>query len=210
MTRALAVTAALACSLANALPAAAGERFALCDTTSDSAAPPYVAIFSAFPAELVPLLAATQIDQTVEIEGKKFFVGRLGGVNVVLSLLGIGMVNARASTERLLANFDVAGIVLSGVAGSQHNIGDVVVARTWTETGFTHVWKTNEAMHALAERVVGNLPEPFEDCATVPATGEIVCFPNAPALVFEERGDSGDPFNGNALACIPGGDDVLG
>jgi Phosphorylase superfamily len=122
-------------------------------------------------------------------------------------------VNARQSTERLLANFDVAGVVLSGVAGSQHNIGDVVVARTWVEEGSRHVWKVNEAMRALAKRVVTRLPEPFATCATVPPTdpnGELVCMAHTPALVFEKRGESGDPFNGNALACLPGGGEVLG
>ena len=213
MNRAIAVATVLASCVAAAVPASA-KRPALCDTRADTqAAPTYVAIFSAFPAELVPLLAATDNDDTVTIDDRQFFIGRMGGVNVVLSLLGIGMINARESTERLLANFDVAGIVLSGVAGSQHNIGDVVVARTWVEEGLRKVWKVNEAMHALAERVVTRLPEPFQTCATVPPTdpnGELVCMPHAPALVFEERGESGDPFGGNALACIPGGGEVLG
>jgi hypothetical protein len=169
MIRALAVTAAVACGLATAMPAAA-KRPALCATRAgDTAAPPYVAIFSAFPAELVPLLAATQVDDTVEIDGKQFFIGRLGGVNVVLSLLGVGMINAHDSTERLLDNFDVAGIVLSGVAGSQHNIGDVVVARTWVEEGSRHVWKVNEAMRALAKR--GSVTAgAVRTCATVSPT----------------------------------------
>ena len=213
MMRALALALSLVWSVAG--PAWAGsKRPALCDTVAGpEAAPPYIGVFSAFPAELVPLLAATQVDETVEIDGRQFFLGRLGGVNVVLSLLGIGMVNARESTLRLLANFEIAGIVVSGVAGSQHNIGDVVVARTWIETGRTHVWKVNEAMRALAERVVTRLPEAFATCTPVPPTdpeAPLVCMAHSPALVFEERGESGDPFGGNALACIPGAGEVLG
>ena len=132
MTRALAATAMLAW-LGATVPAAA-QAPALCDTQARTPATgPYIAIFSAFPAELVPLLAATDIETTQDVEGRTFYIGRMEGVNVVLSLTGIGMINARVATERLLANFDVAGIVFSGVAGSEHNIGDVVVARTWVE-----------------------------------------------------------------------------
>ena len=71
----------------------------------------------------------------------------------------------------------------------------------------------NEALRALAKRVVKRLPEPFDTCATVPPTdpnGELVCMAHTPELVFEKRGQSGDPFNGNALACLPGGGEVLG
>jgi hypothetical protein len=193
---------------------AGARRPGLCDTSAGvQAAPPYVGVVSAFPAELVPLLAATEIDDTVEIAGTRFFIGRLGGVNVVLSLLGIGMVNARLATERLLANFEIAGIVLSGVAGSQHNIGDVVVARSWVETGRRRVWRVNKALVALAEHAATRLPEPFQTCTPVPPTdpaAALVCMPHTPMLVFEARGESGDPFGGNAFACIPGGGEVLG
>ncbi|HWP67409.1 MAG TPA: hypothetical protein VNO26_16045 [Candidatus Limnocylindria bacterium] len=213
MLRPAALTAALLWCIYAALPAAA-RRPPLCSTADfDGTRPSYVAVFSAFPAELVPLLATTDVEETVEIDGRLFFVGRMAGVHVVLSLLGIGMVNARESTERMLARFDVAGIVVSGVAGSQHNIGDVVIAQSWVETGRRRVWKVNPALLALAERTAPRLPEPFQRCTPVPPTdpeAPLVCMEHEPALVFEARGESGDPFGGNALPCLPGGGEVLG
>jgi hypothetical protein len=88
-----------------------------------------------------------------------------------------------------------------------------VVARSWVETDRARVWKPNAALLALAERVVTRLPEPFDRCTTVAPTdpeGEVVCMPHTPALVFEERGESGDPFGGEPLPCTPGAGEIFG
>jgi nucleoside phosphorylase len=175
--------------------------------------PPYIGVFSAFPAELAPLVAATQVDATVEVAGAQFHTGRLGGVNVVLGLLGIGMVNARTAAERMLANFDIAAIVVSGVAGSGHNIGDVVIAESWVERDQPRVWRPNPALLALVERAAAALPESFRRCTPVPPTdpeASLICMLHAPAVVFERRGQSGDDFNGLPLPCTPGTGEIFG
>lgn len=193
---------------------AGARRPGLCDTAAGTqAAPPYIGVFSAFPAELAPLVAATEVDETVEVDGQQFHVGRLGGVSVVLGLLGIGMVNASAATERMLANFEIAGIVVSGVAGSAHNIGDVVIAQGWLWRDLERVWRPNKALLAIAERVPANLPEPFATCTPVPPAdpeAPLVCMAHTPQLVFETLGQSDDPFGGDAFACLPGGGEIFG
>src|SRR5262249_39377656 len=96
------------------------------------------AIFSAFPAETALLLERATVKEERIIKNQFgrdliFRRGELGGVQVVIALTGIGLVNASEATSVLLDNFDVAGIVFSGVAGSPLplRIGDVAVAESW-------------------------------------------------------------------------------
>ena len=186
----------------------------LCETAATTpAAAPYIGIFSAFPAELAPLVAALEYDETVEVDGQPFHVGRLDGVNAVLGLLGIGMINAENATERMLAHFDVAAIIVSGVAGSAHNIGDVVIAEGWLERDLKGVWRPNKALLAYAESAAAHLPEPFDTCTPVPPTdpnAPPVCMAHTPALHFEPLGQSDDDFGDTPFACIPGRGELFG
>jgi hypothetical protein len=185
----------------------------LCATVQgDQASPPYLAIVSAFPAEMDAIVKATDVQSTVTVDGRGYYVGRLAGVHVVLGLTGIGIVNATNRAASVLANFDVAGMVMSGVAGSRHRIGDVVVASRWTETGTPGLLHPNPVLRALARRARHGLP-PLQTCTPVPPTGPnptTVCFPYHPKLVLGGHGFSGDASNGVALPCAPGGGPIAG
>jgi nucleoside phosphorylase len=198
----------------SAAQAGGGSGRGLCATASgEHAAPPYVAVLSAFPAELAPLVAATEIETTVPVDARQYYLGRLDGVSVILGLMGIGMVNASSSARSLLASFEVAGLVVSGVAGSRHRIGDVVLATHWAERDRSRVFHPNRALLALARGAATALPAPLEKCTPVPpasADPRIVCLPYDPAIVFGGRATSGDDFGGIAFPCLPGGGDVLG
>jgi nucleoside phosphorylase len=198
-----------------AIPGRAADRpQGLCATATDEhAAAPYLALLSAFPAEVAPLVAAAEIESTVEAAGRLYYTGRLDGVSVVLGVTGIGMVNAARTAENVLATFDVAGLVVSGVAGSHHRIGDVVVPFKWVERGRVRTFRVNRALLALAQRGATELAAPLERCTPVPPTdpdGEVVCLPFEPAIVFGGRGVSGDPFGGATFPCIPGGGELFG
>jgi hypothetical protein len=79
-------------------------RPGLCATgAAERAAPAYIAVVSAYPAELAPIAAATAIEETVQIGARSYYVGRLGGVSVLLGLTGIGIVNATDTARSLLA-----------------------------------------------------------------------------------------------------------
>ena len=194
-------------------PVAARGAPGLCRTAAGSGADgPVVAILSAFPAELVPLLAASTVESTAEIEGRTYYRGRLDGVRVVLGLMGIGMVNARTSTEAVVTHFPVAALVVSGVAGSTHRIADVVVADDWTDRDAGDVFVVNAALQSLAARAARGAPA-LAGCTIVPPTspsGQLVCVPFEPAVVLGGHGVSGDPYAGEAVACIAGGGEVLG
>jgi adenosylhomocysteine nucleosidase len=95
---------------------------------------PRLAILSAFDSELQLLLDQTTSKRTYVLNGRTFTTGRLRGVKVVMALSGVSMVNAAANTQLLFDNFNVTGLVFSGIAGGVNpslHIGDVVVPAQW-------------------------------------------------------------------------------
>jgi len=182
----------------------------LCATVSSKAHAPVLAILSAFPAELVPLVAATTVEETIQIGTKSFYRGRMGGVHVVLGLLGIGLVNADTTIQAVLDGVRPAGVIVSGVAGSTERIGDVVIVDDWTQAGIDGVTPVNSAMRALAERAALSLPA-LDKCTPAGSpTGPQPCMPFQPGLVIGGHGFSSDPYNGAAAPCVPGSTDILG
>ncbi len=189
------------------------KRAPLCDTTKTKDTAPTVVVFSAFPAELARLATAAQVDSTVQVDDRSYYVGRLEGVRVVLGLTGIGLINADARARSALDHFRAAAVLFSGVAGSPHRIGDVVVPDDWVQAGSATVYPVNAALAALAVRASTALPTSLEQCAIVPPTdphGAIVCMPFLPAVVLGGHGFSSDPYGGTAAACAPNGGDVIG
>jgi hypothetical protein len=192
--------------------AAPGGAKGLCATAAGTrSAPPYLGIVSAFPAELAPLLEATAVERTTTVGGRKYYVGRLEGVSVVLALTGIGLVNAFGTARTMIARFPLGGLVMSGVAGGPR-IGDVVLAARWVEVGRRGRHEANPALLALARRGGATLP-PLERCTPVPPTdpaAPLVCLGFSPAMLFLPHGQSDDPFQGEPFPCQPGGDPVFG
>lgn len=82
--------------------------------------------------EEVSILKGEMTD--VEVKEKasmKFNVGKLNGKEVVVVRSGIGKVNAGICTQILVDDFNVDGIINTGIAGSlkaEINIGDIVVS----------------------------------------------------------------------------------
>ncbi len=204
---------ALALAVVLAPAGARAARPGLCATAAARPGPPYLAVVSAFPAELAPIAAATAIEGTVGIGARPFYVGRLAGVNVLLGLTGIGPANATATAEAVLARGDVAGLIMSGTAGTKHHIGDVVLPSRLVEAGRRGVLHPSRVLVALARRAVRTLPEPLAECTPVPpgAPGAtIVCLRFAPVVRFGGEARTVDPFDGKALPCTPGGGEVFG
>ena len=208
----LLLTAVLCAVPEESLAAKGRGRTAYCSVTAKGKKAPYLAVFSAFPAEVAPLVAVADVEKTVEIGGRPFYIGRIGRVRVVLGLLGIGLVNAENTTRAVLDNPDypIAGVIVSGVAGSNHRIAEVVIAEDWVQGGIPGVTQTNVAMMALMRRAQNALPEPLEKCTRVPPTspsGAFICMPFDPQLLVGGHGQSDDPYNG-AAPCGTG--DILG
>jgi adenosylhomocysteine nucleosidase len=95
---------------------------------------PRIAVISAFDAELTQLRAASVITSTRVINGRTHYIGSLAGHDVVLMLTGFSMVNASMTTQALLDQFNISGIVFSGIAGGVNpglHVGDVTVPAQW-------------------------------------------------------------------------------
>jgi hypothetical protein len=127
---------------------------------------------------------------------------------VILGFTGIGMVNARDVAGSVLTSFEVAGLVVSGVAGTAQRIGDVVLPTEWMEGDGGEVFPTNPVLFALARLSTGAVPPSLEKCATV--RSRVVCLDYDPAVFLGGRGVSDDGGSGVAIPCSPGGGDIFG
>jgi adenosylhomocysteine nucleosidase len=97
---------------------------------------PRLAVESAFDSELEILLSKTTDKTEYILNGKTFTTGVLNGVDVVLFLSGVSMVNAASNTQLLFDNFNVRDLIFSGIAGGVNpslNIGDVVIPAQWAQ-----------------------------------------------------------------------------
>src|SRR5262245_38765043 len=171
---------------------------------------PVLVVFSAFPAELAPLLERAEIHETMLLGDRVLRVGTLEGVPVVLGLLGIGYANALEVSRLVLDHFDVAGVVVSGVAGSSHRIGDVTVPATWTgPDGIAH--PADSRMLAIATKVA-EAGVSLERCTEVPPSppGPSVCLSFDPAIFVGGAGQTDDPYGNQRLACMPNSGWVFG
>lgn len=183
-----------------------------CGSDSDcgDGTPPMFAVLSAFPAELAPLLERADIEETIALEGGRVLrVGKIGRVPVVLGLAGIGLVNAAAMTRTVLERFEVAGVIVSGVAGSPLRIADVAVPLEWSLVG-DGTFAPPQRWLELAERMATSVSAELERCTVPPSrpSGGEVCMPFQPAVVVGGVGQSDDPFTG-AFPCQKNGTDVF-
>jgi len=182
-----------------------------------------VLILSAMPLELNPLIANAKLvpSRTVRIDDRKFYMGTLDGVHVVLALTGIGPVNATATATAAFEHFrcSFAAALFSGVAGSSAYIGDVIVPQRWTlNNGKTWVG-TDPAMFSVASRLAGATKVkllqdlPVGDaaclCGGVDAPTP-VHLPQRPQVRVGGAGQTTDPFGGHSAPCVWGGGDIAG
>ena len=176
------------------------------------------------PVELQPLLSRTRLERTTTVAGHRYFVGRLSGRQVVLTLTGIGPVNARRTTAAALEAFrcgsrsGLDGIAFSGVAGGD-DIGNVAVPDRWTSDAGKHFIGVDARMLAAARQVAREhlalerkapAGDPACGCVTSPDAVTTVAVTHAPRVEVGGKGQTTDPFAGRSLACVPGGGDVVG
>lgn len=164
---------------------------------------PFIAVFSAFPAELAALVEQAEIDETMHAGDMVARLGMLGGTRVVLAMTGIGLVNAETRSRAVLDRFAVTGVVVSGVAGSYLRIGDVAVPERWTFLDGTD-YTTDPSWLAGAGRIATNDNVALQRCTIPPSntTGEVVCLSHQPGIFVGGLGFSSDPFGGNPLGCL--------
>ena len=97
---------------------------------------PRIAIATAYAPEFAALIPKLEAAKEHPIHGVSYWTGTMQDQNVVLFETGVSLVNAAMNTERLLSNFNVSSLVVSGVAGGLDpslTIGDVTVPARWAQ-----------------------------------------------------------------------------
>lgn len=96
-------------------------------------------IIGAMPDEVAELKEMMTDLSILEKGGMSFYSGRIHNKPVTVVKCGVGKVNAAMCTQLMIDNFDVSGIINTGIAGSLDvdiNIGDIVIADDTLEHDF--------------------------------------------------------------------------
>jgi adenosylhomocysteine/aminodeoxyfutalosine nucleosidase len=81
--------------------------------------------------ELEPLLTRAQIEEVEEVGKNRYYLGKLGGVPVVMAYSKIGKVFSAITATTLVLKYQISQMIFSGVAGALDpslKIGDIVIA----------------------------------------------------------------------------------
>lgn len=98
-----------------------------------------IGIIGAMQTEVDAILEHMTDVNTIEKFGRKFYKGKIEDQEVILSLSGVGKVNAAASTTLLLTLFEISEIINIGTAGGidpNQNTLDVVVSENVIQHDF--------------------------------------------------------------------------
>ena len=127
-----------------------------------------IAVLVAMPMEAAPLLKRMEGTAPEKIAGKKFLIGRIGGVEIVMHICGMGMRKAARGTRALVTNYKPDLLLNYGVSGGlvpEIGLSDTVVAvsscpasgRNWitADTAPTDAALTELAAQALPGAIRG-------------------------------------------------------
>lgn len=110
-----------------------------------------IAILGAMPEEIALLKKQIINLDSMSIRGYKYYQGQIGGNEIVLSLCGIGKVNAAISTSNIICNFEPSHVFMTGIAGSineAYEPGDIIITSACIhhdfglQTEYIDVWAT--------------------------------------------------------------------
>lgn len=88
-------------------------------------------IIGAMSCEIEELKQVMTIRRTEHVAGMTFYMGKIEHTDIVLTISGVGKVNAAACAQLLISKFNVTHIINTGVAGAISEtlaVGDVVIA----------------------------------------------------------------------------------
>ncbi|TKW11995.1 hypothetical protein SEVIR_5G008100v4 [Setaria viridis] len=106
---------------------------------ANRAGAPFVGLVVANAYEMEPVLESPSYKPSedipiLDVQGRRFRFGTIGGQSVVMVMTGLSMLNAGLTTQLLLSLFKVKGIVHWGIAGNANEdlqIGDVTIPEYW-------------------------------------------------------------------------------
>ena len=109
---------------------------------------PRIGIVNTYGSEQAPVLAAMKVQSALNISGFTFYLGTLGGQDVVNVRSGMQSYSAELATYIMDTHFDVVANILCGEAGSANvnvHVGDVVVSAFVVDKQNVHYYGTTPA-----------------------------------------------------------------
>ena len=99
----------------------------------------YIGILVAMDEEMQAVLNLMTDVKIKQIYDLNFITGKIHNKNCVLTMSGVGKVNAARTTQILIEKFDLKCVINVGAAGAVNyllNIGDVVIAKHTVQHDF--------------------------------------------------------------------------
>lgn len=120
--------------------------------------PPVTAILGAMAIEIEILQKSLANSETITIQKRTFYRGKLNGREVVVASSGIGKVNAAVTTTLVLEHFKPAEVLFTGIAGGinpEMQTGDVLIATQSTQHDYGDITDSGMKHEGIRDPATG-------------------------------------------------------
>jgi len=103
-----------------------------------------IALMYAFDQEGALLRSKLNLEDSIFVKGKVFWIGKLEVKEVVIVNSGVGMTNAAMTTQLLIDKYNPEEIIFTGICGgidSSNHIGDIVIPERWATHDYGYYGK---------------------------------------------------------------------
>lgn len=103
-----------------------------------------IALMYAFDQEGALLRNKLNLQDSLFVRGKIFWIGKLQNKEVVIVNSGVGMTNAAMTTQLLIDKYNPKEIIFTGICGgidSANHIGDIVIPESWVTHDYGYYGK---------------------------------------------------------------------
>lgn len=124
-----------------------------------------LAILAAYQPEIDALLPSLSEVEEYQVNGVEFYTGKMEGVDVVVFMTGISLVNAAMNTQLVIDHFEIEAILVSGVAGGVDpslSFADVTVPAKWGQYNEMVFMREDESGEFIPHPGLGPEFAPYE------------------------------------------------
>jgi len=103
-----------------------------------------IALMYAFDQEGVLLRSKLDLQDSLFVKGRIFWIGKLQNKEVIIVNSGVGMTNAAMTTQLLIDKYNPREIIFTGICGgidSSNHIGDIVIPDGWATHDYGYYGK---------------------------------------------------------------------
>jgi adenosylhomocysteine nucleosidase len=103
-----------------------------------------IALMYAFDQEGALLRSKLDLQDSIFVKGRIFWMGKLEGKKVIIVNSGVGMTNAAMTAQLLIDKYNPKEIIFTGICGgidSSNHIGDIVIPQSWATHDYGYYGK---------------------------------------------------------------------